>query len=294
MLNRTEVLEYLSSKSLKAPEGPLFLTGPDIESISHLDIPVCERPMRGSGYDIFSVHWTDADPACHYTGGQTPIITDIKSWRDEVKFPDVSKFDWEYAAQQWSAIDSDNNLTAVTLFNGPFERTSTLTSFENCLINAFMEPVEYSQLVGAIADFRIELIRKIASIADVDVINLHDDWGTSTSQFMSLPLWRETIKPHTKRLYDACREYGFLVCQHSCGTLTPYVADLVEMGADIWEAQPDCNDVPALRKEYAGKLCILETPGYELMTSLAQEGKLLDTPSSGLTAYEEKPIHLYN
>ena len=290
MYNRTELLDYLSSRETRVPDDYVFFTGPDFGIISHLDVPVCERPMRGSGYDIFGVHWTDAEPASHYSTGQKPVITNIKNWREEVSFPVVSRFDWDYVKQAWDKIDSDNYVTAVTLFTGPFERTSVLSSFENCLMNAFMEPEEYSALIGAIADFRIEIIRNIASVTNVDVINLHDDWGTSTSQFMSLDLWKDTIKPHTKRIYDACKQEGLLVCQHSCGTLEPYVADMVEIGADIWEAQPDCNNIEALRKEYKGRLCIIETPEFDMMDELGKQGKLLDTPSRCFECFDEKPV----
>jgi len=50
------------------------------------------------------------------------------------------------------------------------------------------------------------------------------------------------------------------VAQHSCGAIGPLVGDMVEMGADCWDGQPECNDYPALKAKYGDKLIFLEKP----------------------------------
>ncbi len=259
---REQLLQYLHHEREDRPHERLMFTGPAPYVIG-LSLPVCERPMKGTGFDVFGVHWTDSDPASHYTHGQEPIYHDIEDWRSEVRIPQVDRFPWDTLEQQVKTLDRSAKLVNATLLTGPFERTTCLTSFEDCLVNALMSPEDYGDLIGAIADYRIALIDRICDIAHPDVINLHDDWGTSNSTFMSVELWRETIKPHTKRMYDAVHRHGALVCQHSCGAIGPLVGDMVEMGADIWEAQGDCNDIPALNAQYGDKLCILVGPPAE-------------------------------
>lgn len=256
---RTQLLDYFHHETEERPNPRLMFTGPSPHIVG-LSLPVCERPMHGSGYDVFGVHWTDAQPASHYTPGQEPIYHDIEDWRSEVRLPRADRFSWDELKRQAEALDRREKLVAATLFTGPFERATCLTRFEDCLVNALLAPEDFGDLIGAIADYKISLIEHIWEAARPDVINLHDDWGTSNSTFMSVELWRETIKPHTKRMYDAVHRHGMLVCQHSCGAVEPLVGDMVEMGCDAWEAQGDCNDIPALTARYGARLRILVGP----------------------------------
>ena len=52
-------------------DGEIMLMG-NTDLITTLDVPVCERPLIGSGYDVFGVHWTAGGDAPHYTQGQEP------------------------------------------------------------------------------------------------------------------------------------------------------------------------------------------------------------------------------
>lgn len=52
-----------------------------------IDTCICERPMSGTGYDAFSVHWTNG----HYTVGQEPIFDELEDWQEQLRIPDVEK-----------------------------------------------------------------------------------------------------------------------------------------------------------------------------------------------------------
>ena len=71
---------------------------------------------------------------------------------------------------------------------------------------------------------------------------------------ISPPLWRSIVKPAWKSVLDAVRrehpEARFFL--HSCGDITPVVADVVELGFHVLHpVQPECMD-PALIKERFG------------------------------------------
>lgn len=296
-MSRQSLLDFLSCKTdtyEKIEELSLTGGGGDFQMIFS---PVCERPLFNSGYDVFGVHWTRAIPTSHYTTGQKPVIHDIENWRKEVRFPVVERFDWGYVAEQAKSLDRENKVVSCSLALGPFERASSLTSFEDCLVNAISEPEEFTDLMGALADYKIDIIQHLYEYAKPDFINLHDDWGTGISTFLSPELWRETIKPHTKRMYDVIHDRGMLVGQHSCGRVTPLLGDMVEIGCNAWEAQENCNDIPALRTQYGNKICILAPPppqGDELGESIE------DTPEKdprelpmNYRPYSEVPEFLY-
>lgn len=294
MTTKEQLLAYIRFEG--GQEFPdLGFTAPS-ENVIAVDTLICERPGATGGYDAFGVHWTPAVPSAHYTPNQPPILEDIEDW-ESVKVPDVSRFDWDGLAEKYRNIDRENNLVAATLLTGPFERTSVLSSFEDCLMNAISEPECYSALIGKIADYKIALIDKLQKAVRPDVINFHDDWGTARSTFMSPTLWRETIKPHIRRIYDAIHERGMLVCQHSCGQISALIPDMIEMGADLWEAQTSCYHLPDLLAQCHGKIRVLspllaEVPDGGLpdlppppqidLADLPADGRGYDTPPNFL------------
>jgi hypothetical protein len=304
-MSRQQFLDYLTCKTedynYNGPEdfdGKVMMTGgaaPEFDVLWH---PICERPLFHSGYDVFGVHWSKAKPASHYTQSQEPILTDIEKWREEVRFPKVERFDWDYVVQQTKQLDRENKVSVVTLALGPFERTTALGPFDEALINAISEPELYAELIGRIADYKIEIIEHLHRYGQPDVINVHDDWGTAQNTFISPDLWRQVMKPATARIYQAIHAGGAIVGQHSCGHVTPLLDDAIEMGMQIWEAQTEANDIPALKEKYRGKLRILAPPpaqGDELGDSGDEDdaGPPVEALPRNYQPYPEKPTFLW-
>ncbi len=257
-----------------------------------LSAPVCERPMNGEGYDIFGVHWSKTATVSHYTPGQKPIYDDITLWREQVRFPNVDRLDWDTFRRSVDALDAESKLVSVTLFCGLLERATMLTSMQECMMDAISEPEDFADMLGAVADYKIALIDKMCEYAPIDMITYHDDWGTNNSTFMSPQLWRETVRPHTQRIYDAIHRHGIYLCQHSCGCVSTLVEDMIEMGADSWDGQRSCNDWPELARRYGDRIFLM-----------ANDITYVGAPPSGTDelpplldvypAYEEKPDFLY-
>ena len=64
---------------------------------------------------------------------------------------------------------------------------------------------------------------------------------------------------HSKNLF---------VYYHSCGQISPIVADLIEVGVDILNiAQPNLYDIPKLGRDYGGQVCF-ECPVSYQTTSI--------------------------
>lgn len=118
------------------------------------------------------------------------------------------------------------------VINGPFERLHAMMGFENALIALVSDPDECYEYIKAIEDWEIEYFKKIAKYYNVDVINAHDDYGARDRMFMSPELWRKLIKPHLKRMVDACHEEGIMYQHHSCGYIELIIEDFVEIGVE--------------------------------------------------------------
>ena len=290
MTEKENALHFLRHEAYDHKPDPvqLCLMGSS-DLVTTLDIPVCERPMFGSGYDVFGVHWSATNGFSHYTVGQKPVYDDIEDWRSQVRFPNIEKFDWDALRADAAAVDRSRRIVNVVLYTGPFERATELTSFEDCLVNLITDPEDFSDLLGAIADYKIALIEKIGECARPDVYLFHDDWGTARSTFMNPELWRQVVKPHIRRIYDAIHAQGAIAAQHSCGAIAPLVGDMVEMGADAWDGQEECNDFPALRRQYGDRLVFLE----KAPLPSGPDAALPPLPSPKYGAYEQYPAFLF-
>lgn len=97
--------------------------------------------------------------------------------------------------------------------------------------------------------------------AGIDVIGLGDDVGMQTGMLLSVPMWRQHLKPRLARVIAAIRDGSgsrkVWVHYHSDGNIMPIVEDLIEVGVDILNpVQPECMDAAELTRRYAPRLAL--------------------------------------
>jgi len=105
-----------------------------------------------------------------------------------------------------------------------------------------------------------------AARAGVDILHLGDDIGMQEQIMMSLPMYREWLKPRLTRVIDAARAVkpDVLVRYHSCGYVTPFIEDLMEAGVDILNpVQPECMDFAEIHAAYGDVLSFNGTLGTQ-------------------------------
>ena len=228
------------------------------EAIVFIYPPVCERPSC-AGKDIFGCEWllgesvhTGTHPAHgHY------VITDVTQWREQLSIPDLSQCDWTQAREQAQQIDRSQYLVSGFIEMGIFERLYLLMGMEEALMAYYTDEEDMYELAGAIADYKIEFLKKYHEEVHMDILWYGDDWGTQTNLFISPEKWRKIIRPHTQRIYDCAKSLGIIVNQHSCGKIESILGDLTQMGADCWNPCQPCNDLAALKQLYREKFCFI-------------------------------------
>lgn len=226
-----------------------------MEATVWISPPVVERPAS-EGYDAFGVHWSytaDAEGGTYPTLGKRPI-SDIRRWQQQIHIPDVSALDWAEVEAKVGEIDRQQSLVMGFVEMGLFERSYLLLGMEEALIAYIAEPDLMDALVGAIADYKIALIREFHAHAQLDMVWYGDDWGTQDRLFLPPRVWRQIIKPHTQRIYDCIKEQGLIVNQHSCGKIEAVFGDMAAMGADMWNPCQPCNDLARLKREYGDRM----------------------------------------
>lgn len=214
------------------------------------------------GFDAFGVRWISLGPDPGLDGNTpTPgyqVITDIANWRAQLTFPDPEQLlSPALAGKMLAGIDRENHVIHCTLLSGTFERMNQLMGFEDGLCALLEEPEAVKDPLQAISDYKIKCIDLIAERIDPDVIQMHDDWGSNNSMFMSAEMWREFIKPHEERYARHIHSKGKKYEHHSCGYITPIVGDLVELGLDALNPLNACNDMAWICREFGGRLALL-------------------------------------
>ena len=225
------------------------------EAVRMLGSPVCERPGE-AGLDAFGVRWSFEQGA---EGGTFPAhdghtIRDLARWREQITIPDVDALDWQPTVEAARQIDRGESLVCAFVEMGLFERSYLLLGMEEALMAFLAEPELMERLIGAVADYKIRLIERFHEAAGLDMVWYGDDWGTQANLFMPPATWRRIIKPHTRRIYDCIKRRGAIVNQHSCGRIESIFADMVEMGADMWNPCQPCNDLAWLKRRYGGRI----------------------------------------
>lgn len=269
--------------------------------------PVVERPIA-AGLDAFGVHWSyeaDAEGGTFPTkGGHT--IRDFDNWHNQVTIPDESRLDWAELQTQVEQVDRSTSLVQGFIEMGLFERSYLLLGMEEALMQYMLEPARMSEMLAAITDYKIALIRAFHQAVQPDMIWYGDDWGTQNNLFMPPATWRQVIKPHMVRIYQCIHDLGMIVNMHSCGKIESIFGDMVEMGADMWNPCQPCNDLAMLKRQYGHKISfcgaidsqfVLGRPGvtpnevrYEVrkrIDEMAENGGYIAAPSHSLPFNED-------
>ena len=246
-----------------------------LEAVVTLYPPIDERP-RGEGADPFGVHWAFVPEAEGGTfpshGGRT--VTDLGAWREQVAIPDIHSLDWSGVEAQARTVDREHYLVQGFVHMGLFERSYLLLGMEEALVAYLTRPEEMRQLLAALATFKIDLIKRFHEVAHLDMLHFGDDWCIQDRLFVAPEIWRQTIKPEMARLYGYLKQQGIIINQHSCGRIEEILADLIEMGVDMWNPCQPCNDLARLKRAYGGKITFFG--GIDSQFVLARPGVTVD------------------
>ncbi|MFW6156574.1 MAG: uroporphyrinogen decarboxylase family protein, partial [Armatimonadota bacterium] len=127
------------------------------------------------------------------------------------------------------------------------------------LFRDFYERPEYVEaLFTKLTERRVAQMRTLAE-AGVDAIRIGDDIATQEALMISLPMYRERLKPHHAAVVEAARDIApdIPIAYHSDGDITDLLPDLVEIGVGaINPVQPECMDLRAVARDFGAELAL--------------------------------------
>ena len=181
----------------------------------------------------------------------------IEDWSEAEEFYETFP-SAEYSGLLPPAPEGEERYILVNWWYTFFERHWSLRGMENALFDFFDYPEEVHRLYSRLTDYYIRLMERAKTQIGADGFFLSDDLGSQKAPLVSPYIFREFLKPYYSRLVRAAHEMGVHIWLHTCGNVTPFMEDFIEIGFDvIHPIQKRTMDAEKIAGEYGGRICIL-------------------------------------
>lgn len=222
-----------------------------------------EVGYNGDGLDMFGVKWEYVEQAggCMVRPGN-PLLEDANEWVDKIVWPDVDSWDWEANSKVSTDFLKRDTAVSCWMMNGWFERLLSFMHTEDALLALIDEDQKdaIKALFDKLSDTYIKIIDKYFTyFPGIDVIYVHDDWGSQKSPFFSPEVGREMFVPYMRKVTDFVHSKGKFCELHSCGHIFKQAENICDAGWDTWSGQL-MNDTQTLYELYGDRIMMQVTP----------------------------------
>jgi hypothetical protein len=202
------------------------------------------------------------------------ILHDITKWRDVIKAPDISGYDWESIAKK----DMEMTLTRVNrnetalgfgLHTGYFQAVMAFMGFTEGLCALYEEPEEVKALIEYMSDFYLEVCEKTIDLYKPDIFTVLDDTAAWKNPFFSVEMYRDIFKPFYVKFTKPAIERGLPIEMHNCGRCEDFIDDWKDFGVVSWNPAQISNNLDAVKKKHGNSMVI--NGGWDIVGELARE-----------------------
>ena len=207
--------------------------------------------------DWFNTDWTWV---CSVGGAMltpgTQLVDDVTKWDKIVKFPNLADWGFEEKAAKFMKESHDpSKAVSYDMGRGLTERfVAIMGGYEASMESLLLEPEAVADFFEAYTEFYIKFFDKMSEIYPLDMVTIHDDWGTERDTFFSEKVMETLVFEPTKRIIDHIKAKDVLVEWHTCGNVTRFFPYMVELGVDVLQIQRRAVDVPLMRQKYGDKV----------------------------------------
>jgi hypothetical protein len=136
-------------------------------------------------------------------------------------------------------------------------RLADLRGFEQLMLDFAEEPPELQQLVDIVCDYNVrQAHRMLKDVSGWPIVGLGDDLGMQDRLAISPEKWRRYLKPCFTKIFRVFRDAGHDLYFHTDGHVLPIIADLIECGVSVLNAQVGANGIDGLAATCKGRLCV--------------------------------------
>jgi uroporphyrinogen decarboxylase len=187
------------------------------------------------------------------------VPQDRESWAEakaRMK-PSRDRIDWDHLKANWGAWRKAGAWISGGFWFGFDVTHARVIGTEETLLAMATDPEWIKDVVNTQLDMDIALYDMMWEGGfHFDEMMWWDDMGYKGTQFFSLPMYRDILKPAHKRACDWAHNKGLRVRLHSCGNISAFIPDLIEIGVEMLnpvEVKAGLDPV-ALKKQYGDRL----------------------------------------
>ena len=144
---------------------------------------------------------------------------------------------WDYSAiPRLIEAENQKDHRAIMFFaGGAFETPWYLRGMEQFLVDLRLQPELAEAICRRVEEYYRQRALRVLEAArgQVDIIGSGGDVGGQCGMLLSPRTWREHIRPYSAKLITTFKALGLKTFYHSCGSITPIIPDLIELGLDV-------------------------------------------------------------
>ena len=181
------------------------------------------------------------------------LFQDIEDAVRDYRLPDLARPGLFEDMERELAEKSGDFLVIPSGYFGIYERGYGLMGFQEFMTNMALKPRVVHDLLDKITEYRVAYARRVVEMG-FKVAHHGDDLGTQQGPLFSRAMFREFVLPRLKRAWQPYTDAGVPIILHSCGCLTEFIPDLIEIGLRVLEPVQPCMDLALLKREYGKDL----------------------------------------
>ncbi|NSW90429.1 MAG: hypothetical protein HPY74_07090 [Firmicutes bacterium] len=226
------------------PEGISYIDYFGLDKIAHINVDITpqyeEKTLEETDeYRIYTTKWgvtlkswkqDDSTPEfINFT------ITDPDRWVEAKKrmVPTKDRINWDYLKKNYKKWREEGYWIEAGLWFGFDVSHSWAVGTERFLVALVEEPEWCIDMFNHFLDVNIALLEMVWDAGyEFDSVKWPDDMGYKHSQFFSVKMYRDLLKPVHKRAIDWAHSRGVKAHLHSCGDINPFIPELIDIGLD--------------------------------------------------------------
>lgn len=200
-------------------------------------------------------HFINTDGPFYHLDNPTPQHLDAFAWPDP---HDPARY---CGLRERARLlhETTDQAVVLNLWVGLVHICEFVRGFSQWLEDLLVNPRFAEALMERIVDFWVRGTERALSEAGdfIDVVAIVEDMGTQHGPLMRPEVYRRMIKPHHRRMMGTVKKYGKRLFLHSCGAVTAFIPDFIEMGVDALNpVQVSANgmDTKRLKREFGRDL----------------------------------------
>lgn len=207
-----------------------------------------DDPARGVLVDDWGIHrrWVEHQSGGYWDYCDYPLRAaseaEIAAW----PMPSPDDFDYSHVAEDCRRLAAYGVHVGGAGLGDIINCNGMLRTMEQTLVDLIEEEPAGLLLARRRTAINVEVTRRTlqAAAGGVDFLWMGEDLGTQIAPMISLPVYRQVIRPLHQQIVNLAHEFGLPVMIHTCGASSWAYSDFIAMGIQAVDTlQPEAKDM---------------------------------------------------